>query len=408
MLLVPILLSALAVAPGIQARQAAVLQLRGELVAARARIDAALAEGPDDVAALFVAACIAIESGRLDDASTYASRLARRSPAPPQATVVKALVQRRREHPGEPLREAVAEAWRVAGRPDLSGGLPGLERLRESSELVPQLARERLPALGPGEKLLFDRPPDEVDRLRAVFAAARRPERNPLVVNLELLGELAYLAPNAGSDATRATEAAARVGQVVTAADPGNGYLRIAWWLAAAPETQPLSEADLDLLEREAARPRFGYPRREMLGQLRVMAHRVDPDHADMRATLAALGAPVAMFVLWKRAEVTRRDGASGVRTSARAAGALAAVGRRLGESRAILDRMVGAKLERTGALLGGDAEAIAATNARTDALAAWREEAVAAEERLGLWPFASSWREWDPDEVSYFQRLLD
>src|SRR5690349_17378292 len=90
------------------AERAALLQLRGDTTPALAAADTILVKAPGDPGALFVAACAAVESGDLDRASTFTTRL--EQAREPHAAVMKKLIERRRGQKDEPLREALAFA----------------------------------------------------------------------------------------------------------------------------------------------------------------------------------------------------------------------------------------------------------------------------------------------------------
>jgi hypothetical protein len=185
-----------------------------------------------------------------------------------------------------------------------------------------------------------------------------------------------------GDDARRV---AARVGAIVAAADPTNGYLMLAAWLASRSNDTPMSAQDIALLQEAVAKPRFEVPRREMLAELHQMASRVDAKHGAMRAGMAALGAPVPLMRLWKRAEASEEPAVRG-----RASDLLAATAKRLESSGTMLERMLALALADAGARLSGDERRIASVRAEVKcgraSMNAMREE----QKRLGTWPFAA------------------
>jgi len=202
----------------------------------------------------------------------------------------------------------------------------------------------------------------------------------------------------------KAASTVARVGPVVAAVDPQNGYLTVAALLASAPGDRPFTVQELQVLEREAARPRFEYPRKDAPEQLREMAKRFDPDHAGMWAALTALGAPVPVFRLWQRAQATQDP-----RLRARAAQALLLISKRLQHAGTTLEKSLALALEEQAAEIRLDEASVRSISERRQAFSEWQAATVAARKRLGTWPFAASWREWSPeDEIGYMQRLVE
>lgn len=387
------------------AQHAALLHMRGEAASARTEIEAVLANHPSDAPALFVAAALETEAGNLGAAARHASRLGGLSPAPPQARVLTALIARRRAQPGEQIDDALIEAWKEVGRPDLASRplLPSLDSW--ATEIMPtELAAEARERMSAAERLVFayDGPANGRAHLNVALDAAMTAEKNPLTVNLEILGALTFYDPMPDELRQDAQRVAARVGPIVAARDPANGYLALAAWLASGANDTPMSADDLALLQEAVAKPRFELPRREMLAELRHMAAGLDAKHGAMRAQMAALGAPLPLMRLWKRAEATREPA-----SRARAGVLLAATAKRLESSGTMLERMISGVLADTAARLSGDERRIASVRAELEraraSMNALREE----QKRLGTWPFAGPWREWDPSrEMEHFERF--
>jgi hypothetical protein len=401
--LLALLLGALGLGPT-AAERAALLQLRGEATAALAAADAILAKDPGDRGALFVAACAAIESGDLDRASTYTTRLEQRQ-RDPHVAVLRKLIERRRGRTLEPLREDVILAWKEAGRPDL-GAKPMLHASESWGELLPKIDREARARLTSGERFMFENgnPATSSAYVEAAIRAAADAEKNPTVVNLEVLGALTPFAEVAGVDRRAASDAAAHAGRIVASADPHNGYMALAALLAAAPGDVPFSAADLAVIEGALQKPRFEYPRDESLAQLREVAARVDPPHGNLRAWSAALGNSVPLFRVWQRAEAVKE-----AELRVRAGRVLQQIGARLRVAGAMLDKNLSFALEVKGAVLRGDATAVEA--AKADQARWWQlqQAGEVARKRMGNWPFAAAWREWTATgEVAYVQRLVD
>lgn len=401
--LLALLLSALGLAPT-AAERAALLQLRGDTTAALAAADAILAKNPRDEGALFVAACAGIESGDLDRASAYTKRLEARRPDS-HAAVLKKIIERRRARNDEPLRDALPLAWRDAGRPDLASK-PLLRASESWGRLLPAIDAAVRAKLSAGERFLFDngKPVTSAAYVEAAIRAAADAEKNPVVVNLEVLGALTPFGAVAGVDAGTASRAAAQAGRAVASADPENGYMVLAGLLAAVPGTAAFSPQDLEVLEGALQKPRFEYPRDQSLAQLRELAARFDAQHGTLRAWSAALGGSVPLFRVWQRAEAIRE-----APLRARAGGLMQQMGARFRGAGTVLETALGFALEVKGAELRGDAaglEVVKADRARWFEL---QQRSEATRKRMGNWPFAAGWREWTPSgEVAYMRRLAE
>jgi hypothetical protein len=247
--LLALLLGALGLGPTAGER-AALLQLRGETAAALAAADAILVKDPGDPGALFVAACAAVESGDLEHASTYTARLEQRR-RDPHAAVLHSLIERRRgQEEKRSLREALVVAWKDVGRPNL-GADPILRPSESWGVLLPELDRDSRARLTAGERFIFDngKPATSAAFVEAAIRAAAEAEKNPAVVNLEVLGALTPFADVAEVDPRVASDAAARASRIVASADPDNGYMALAGLLATAPGDVPFSTADLVVIE---------------------------------------------------------------------------------------------------------------------------------------------------------------
>jgi hypothetical protein len=149
LLLLAHLISA-ASAPG--AEHAALLYLRGDVGEARDEVTAALAKDLADPHVLFVRACLELESTGPAGAEPFVRRLELLSPPPPQASVLRALLTRRASVPKEPIYEALGEAWKAVGRPDLSSAALLPESWPE--DLVPPPSPDES-SLSPQDRLVF-------------------------------------------------------------------------------------------------------------------------------------------------------------------------------------------------------------------------------------------------------------
>jgi len=179
--LLPVVLGAPGVSPSAtDAQHAALLEVRGELGAARVEADAILSKRPDHPGALFVAACAALEAGDLDAAAYHTKRLQARSPVPPQAVILGVLVERRRVQPFEKLRDALVQSWKLADRPNLEAN-PLLPDLESWGRILPPIPRQIRDSLMPGERLLFDHggSGDSPEYVALALEAGSYPRRTP-------------------------------------------------------------------------------------------------------------------------------------------------------------------------------------------------------------------------------------
>lgn len=383
---------------------------RGDLAEARREVESILATSPNDRGALVVSACVSLEAGRLDEVSRTAERLSSLTPTPVEAAVLQRLAERRKSHPTERMRDALAIAWKEAGRPDVSGesALAQLSKGVESGKaLLPPIDAASRARLTLGERLALE--PWNFGDLSVRTAAALRSADdapgNPLFVNLEVLSLLAPSKDDSAELRAKKGRAARRVGAAVAAVDPQNGYLAVAAALAGESDEAPLDGATLVKLEDAAALPRFEYPRRTVRSEMVVSARRADAARGDLRAASAALGSPVdAVVTLWRRAEATSDPA---IRT--RVARVLQVAGDGFESSNVLLERNLAVTLQFSAALLSGDSDRISRARAKRESVRTWSEGLRVARARLGIWPLVSDWREWDAeDEVPYMERLRE
>lgn len=387
-------------APTGDVRRAAQLEAWGDLAEARAEVDVALARDAKDPGAVLVAACLDLEEGKLDAARA-------RAEAPPlaelpQARVLRALVERRRAHPEEKLRDALAPAWKAAGRPELNAAeIPGLgEEDISLGGMARPLAAARRIQTSAADRYLFVDPVDPVDRLEV----ARLADRNPRVVNHQLVTEFVW---GDRLSVTVEREAARHAAASLLATDPENGYYAAIAVLVDSPAGAPLRVEDVERLEEAVRRPRFELPRAQLVAEARALARKLDPEHAECRGLLATLrmATPLGAF----QARIESIDlGQEGASLKVRAANAAAEAGRRMATSRTLMERMVGLSLLRSGAKLSGDPHRAEEAKRETDASLDWYRAVTAAARRGGTWPLSSICADWSPDEVTHFERFLD
>jgi hypothetical protein len=378
---------------------AAVAYIRGDVSSARSETSAVLTKTPGDAAALFVRACIELETLGPPAAEPYVASLERLSPRPSEPAVLRRLLSRRSANAREPIQEALVEAWKSAGNPDLSdNGLLG-----DLDAAIPALARAVVAKMTAPERLLFAYSAN-AERFTLAVAAAEHPELNPLVVNLNILEAVAPCEPLPLERREEAKRVAARVGDIVRSVDPANGYLSFAAWLGSGSGDSAITAAELAALETGVVKPRFEVPRRELHEQLRVLARRFDPADGDLRARSAAMGIPVPLYRLWQRADATQDPV-----LRKRAGALLTSTAKRLACSGTMLERMLGMSLAARGAALTGNEAERSAIRAMHERFQHTMKQMTDGQKKLGIWPFASPWREWDADlEMEHFARFVD
>jgi hypothetical protein len=388
----------------------------GDAAAARSALTDRLPPGalPDDGEGLLVLACLELEGGRLDVAERAAARLAALEPRKGDGRVLVALVARRRASPREPMFDALAEAWKTAGRPDLGKG-GALARLAgpvlATGSLPPAPGADLLARLTPEEAFLLGgldgprRPVSaeamrlaregtwlEARRARAKALAGRPPPR-PVALDLAAFGLL-----GAGREREQVRAALAK-------ALPDEGYFAIAAVAGPPMDRGPLAGTEVAALEKAVARPRLTPPRVPLHEALLAAAARLDAKLAPAFAR-EALGTvtprPTALAALGGRALATTDPA-----LRARAGQALERAAATLRRDPTVDGRQLGALLARSAAELRGDA---AAGKALLDRFEAWRVQVVAADLALaeGRWPLPSLRREWRPEQdVARAERLV-
>ncbi len=388
------------------------LAWRGEVAAARRALALAGGTLPDDGDALLVLACLELEAGRLDFAARAADRLAAIEPRVGEGKVLQALVSRRRLAPGEPMADALAEAWKAAGRPDLSAGgaLARLPAAQPAGSWPPAPTAAALARLSPAEAFLLGgldtpRRPISAEALRLVqsgrwqearreqaVALAESPPPHPVALDLALLGPLP-----AGAARERTRQALAK-------ALPGEGYLAIQGVAGPPMDRGPLVATEVAALERAVAAPRLAPPRGPLHEALLAAAARLDPalGPAFAREALPTVVPPPTPYnALAGRALATKDPVLRG-----RAAAALERAAATLGRDPGLDTRQLGLLLARAAAALRGDP---GPGQARLDRFEAWRARVAEAERAIGAarWPLPSLWRGWRPDhEMARAERL--
>jgi len=387
--------------------QAFILTLLGDLAGARVALAASPAGHPG---AAVVSVCVELEAGDFAAADARLQALQRIRPAPPEAAVLRALVARRRAAPAEPMTVALAEAWRAAGSPDLSGGdLVALWPKAVLRMLFPLPDATSVARLSAGEAFLLGpvlapRPDgDEAidlawfdEHSTGAAALAADPAANSTAVNLALLSwwleprdrapVLAELRRRLPDDAVMAVIVALRDGSDLE-----------------EPEA-PLSAAEVEAIESAVRKPSWTSTTDLIFAEISALTRRVAPAHAALHARIAHLF--VVRLPLLPIHMVYRAQATVDPALRARAAAALAAAAGGLKGSGALLDRMIGLSFAKAALELQGDA---AGAERISDEARAWLRRLEEPRRRLALhaWPLPSLWREWRPqDEVVTLERL--
>ncbi len=177
---------------------------------------------------------------------------------------------------------------------------------------------------------------------------------------------------------------------------PENGYVTV----AGCPKR--LDAAGVALLTSAAARSEFRYPRERAFREILAVTERLDVAHARGRAIPAWLALDVPLVRLVTLAESVKDP------SLRRAAGrAIGAIGLRMAEGDAWLERLQGLTLAQKGAGLSEDEDAMARARARVEGERALYREWADTKRLMGTWPFAAEWREWTPHEVDASRRLV-
>ncbi|RKG75319.1 hypothetical protein D7W79_20625 [Corallococcus exercitus] len=330
----------------------------GELALARTELAGVLEQAPHHPGALKVQTCVLLELGALDEAARTVTRLQSLTPDEPEVAVLAALVEQRRQTPTPDWREALVQAWKRVGRPDLKDAerfpqpLPDRESFVDTvwkrtqsvearftaaladtaSDAQQQWLADHLPGLDAPDLLLaaheYFRPSPDAAALNDV----RRKVRESLRRKLEPL--------NAG-------------------ASTSEGPLLLL--LGESAKDAPLTREDIQALERIAALPRY---RSLALAQgganakRRLVSAGITPRPARLFQA-AVVSMPLdATLVLKKRVEATKTRLSTEERI--RLGQAVFTLGERIAAGSTLVDRMVGLSQMRQGAELMDDPEKLA------------------------------------------------
>ncbi|WP_147445389.1 hypothetical protein [Corallococcus aberystwythensis] len=329
----------------------------GELALARTELAGVLEEAPRHSGALKVQTCVLLELGAVDEAAGTVTRLREVAPAQPEVAVLAALVEQRRETPAPNWREALVQAWRRVGHPDLRDA-------------------ERFPQPLPDRESFIDTVWERTQSVEARFTAALADNASDaqqqwLTGHLSaleapdlLLAAHEYFRP--GSDDTALNDMRLKARKSLrrkleplnTGASASEGPLLL---LLGEAKDAPLTREDIQALERIAALPNY---RSLTLAQMGAAAKRrlgaagITPRSARLfQAAVAAMPLD-ATLTLKKRVAATKDRLSAGERS--RLGQAVFTLGERIAAGSALVDRLVGLSQMRQGAELMDDPEKLA------------------------------------------------
>ncbi|NNC06191.1 hypothetical protein HJC10_25490 [Corallococcus exiguus] len=370
-------------------RESASQARQGALSEARLEIASVLKAAPKEPGALMVQACVLLEQGALDAAAQTVARLREVAPEQAEGRVLEALVRLRRANPAGEWREAFIAAWIEAGRPDFG---------------VESLLPEGTPGWGP-------------EAIRAVWRGTQAPDTRLLAALMVGPSQeqqrwiASHLSEVADPDLLRATletfhsevmdetarrqiQASLRERLTPLAAESRESQLPLLMLLEHTAQEAPLTEEELQALERIAALPRYRTTSFARLysdaeRRMKVAGIQAPVDGAFM----AAVGelALVGPMVLFNRAKAsTELPEEERIRLGR----ALWTLGERIAEGNTLVERLVGLRQMEQGARLlpGFDVKraAVTADLARGRAMAAASNQI-----HLDVWPLPSLHRDW-------------
>lgn len=378
--------AALKVSPEQAVRRAAQAAVLGQVERARAELSSLSPGAPDFPRALFVHACIALETGNLTEAAREIASLREALPASPSPRVLERLLEVRRQQPALGWREAFLRAWNEAGRPDLWED-PLLSELMDFGEGSGiEEAWQRTRALDTRLMLVLSTFPPTEERGRFVL------EQLPSIEEPEwAVAAFDFVRRDTLPEELRAQAAQALAPKLeaLAAASPDTQQLRVLLLLGLTELTAPLTPAEMSALEAIATLPRW---RKADLAALHAHARRhleeagvpLAAGHAFMAVTGALAGH--APYVLLKRSQVSLER--LGPAERERLGRILWSIGSRLAAESTVLEQLVGFNLMRHGAMALED-------EARLQQVDAWTQEVRASinashQATLSRWPLHS------------------
>jgi hypothetical protein len=367
-------------------QRAAEAAAEGLLSVAHAEASAVLADAPGHAPALFILACVALESGARGAAEAAVAHLASAAPERLEPQLLERLLLHRQAQPGPGWCDAFRAAWTELGRPDF--------------------ARDHLLS----DFDTFEPKPDEDDavwatasvsvrRVLALTAHSRPPEREEwLLQQLPTLDDPALVVAAATrlshSEVSTALQRRARPVlrrklAELARAWPQSMQLQLHHQLAEPREDAPLTPRELESLEALSTLPSWSVGTGEETflearRELRTAGVRRAAERAFSLANSASAGP--ARALLDKRAAATRSHLLPGARQ--RLGRILTGVGTRLAEEPLLVPRMLGLMMLKAGSEDLQDPAALARADTALDALFAM--QGPLRQTALPLWPIAS------------------
>ncbi|HME68467.1 MAG TPA: hypothetical protein VKM54_01180 [Myxococcota bacterium] len=360
--------------------------------------EAMLADARPAGAAIFVKACLALDSGNPRGAAASLRALSAQGAGSGEVRLAEVLAERRARDPHERWLDSFFDAWRAVGANSVLAATP----VKNWTRSVSAGARPLVPGL-PNDlfwrAMLKNQP--ELTELLSVQAQADTPARKLL-----LLAQLGAI-PQHDAPAARAlhTSLVAELQRT----NPDESVYALMAVLDESDAAAPLSEREVAGLEVAVQKPRFGPSTRSLYREFRTDAVLSADDRATDWAFAAASRAfPEAPGTLYLRAKASELAGTPALMP--RLAAILERVGHQLMGQESMRANLLGSQLLVGSAELRGDSEAIERSRAvRQD----WRALYDAGKERFDYlegWPLPSLLRELlgrsAEDEVALFHEL--
>ncbi|CAM4132445.1 hypothetical protein [Corallococcus exiguus] len=362
----------------------------GQLPQAQTQLSAILKEAPEHPGALMVQTCLQLEQGAEDEAARTASRLLELGPDKPDAIMLAALVEQRRQTPKAGWAEASIKAWKIAGRPSIEDGRRYPEVAMDAKDAVSAVWART----GSGEP-----------RLVAVLAdnKASEAQQRWLVEHLSEVEDLELLlsahdyfsyADGVSEDLRRQVRKTVRLKLEAHGAGASESRIPLLLLMADASKETPLTHEDVVALDRIASLKRY---RNAPLSQM----------YADAERRLEAAGASsrfdkafqltIASLVLDPASVLTQRAAATKDRLAPedqdRLGKALLTLGARIRAGDTLVERSVGLRMMEQGAVLVGN-EMLRAQLA--EAFELTRPVIQSSRQvQIGSWPLPTLQREW-------------
>lgn len=361
-----------------------------DFATARAELAFVLEHSPEDPRALYVLACVELETGRHEEASRALARLERAEPGLPEAAILRDLVTARREHPEQGWRKPFLQAWRRHGSPDFAQEHLLPENWVEAVTFKVDEALWRRAASFSVETrivlLLADMPEPGSERWRWLvgqLATLKEPALSVMAVEM--------LRSRTPPEPLRAEleEAARRNVARLVKAHPRDMQLRLMAVLGSAAPQTPFSAKELTALETAAGFPdwrqrSFQQVYQQVLTRLETLGV---ANPAPMAFTVAVWypsgGGP---FQLLERARASREKLSH--EELRRLCGVLERVGIRMAEQSTLIEHLVGLQLMATAAEWMGDT--LKQEHVRTQQAAARRLMHGSQRVSGGRWPLRS------------------